>query len=208
MKTQVSIVTIMIIMVMSFSFSNSVFGQEEKSKDTFKMSYIDVNSGKSPLGAGFFTTVGMNSRKSVMQITITEDKVFVNYFCKFSKIQSIKVGPSVGYFQNVPMVGAIGSWTPSKYFSTFHWVGYTFGMPMGKIESKPSFLFACNSVNIDVWKIRVSYSIVHFQKCVPKHVTCIKYTQKINTNFSVYTDSGYDWTNATQMIKFGVTYKF
>lgn len=208
MKTQVSIVTVMIIMIMSFSFPNNVFGQEEKSNDSFKMSYIDVNSGKGPIGAGFYVTFGMNSKKSVMQVTITEDKTFVNYFFKISKKQSVKIGPSVGYYQNVPLVGAIASWTPSKYFSTFHWVGWTFGQPMGKISSSPSFLFACNSANIDVWKVRVSYSIVHFQKCVPKHVTCIKYTQKINNNFSVYTDDGYDWTNAIQMIKFGVVYKF
>ena len=117
------------------------------------------------------------------------------------------IGPSVGYFQNVPFGGVICKFSPFKFFSTLHWVGYSFGEPGGKISLTPQALFLVNAANINVWRFKVNYSAIKFQKLPIKQVVGISYTQKISTNFSVYTDIAYDITNKEQLLKIGIIWK-
>lgn len=183
--------------------SVSLFGQ---SSDKLSLSSIDFSTGKSALGSGFYTTFSLNSNKNVLQMTFAEEKIFLNYFFKVNSLK-MKIGPTGGYFQNVPFTGAIATWTPCKVFSTLHWVGYSFGDLGGKVSLSPSFLFAINTANIDVWRFRLSYSSVAFQKTY-KDVVTLRYSQKLTESFSVYTDLGYDLTNDLQLLKAGVNYKF
>lgn len=183
--------------------SISLFGQ---SSDKLSLSAIDFSTGKSALGSGFYVNLNLSSDKNVLQMTFAEEKIFLNYFFKVNSLK-VKIGPTGGYFQNVPFTGAIATWTPCKVFSTLHWVGYSFGDLGGKVSLDPSFLFAINTANIDVWRFRLSYSSVAFQKTY-KDVVTLRYSQKLTESFSGYTDLGYDMTNKLQLLKAGVNYKF
>ena len=185
--------------------STMIFGQTEK----IRLSSIDANGGKGALGTGFFVTVNMNKGNNLFQITLNEERIFLNSFFEI-KNTGISAGPTMGFFKNIPFAGVIGIFRPfgSKVVSTFHWVGFGFGQPGGKMSISPSFLFSVNTLNIDMWRIRTSYSVINFMKNKTQHVVCMKYSQKITENLSGYTEVGYDMTNKEQLLKMGVVYKF
>ena len=174
----------------------------------FELKNIDFSSGRSALGSGIYVIFNSSSANhGASQITIAQDKILVNHLFSIGEKRIIKIGPSGGYFKNVPYVGAIAITSPFKGFSTLHWTGYSFGQPEGIWEVEPSFLFLVNSVCYDIWRFRVSHTIIHFQELKPKHVSCLRYTQKINGDLSAYTDIAYDITNKTQLLKLGVNWK-
>jgi hypothetical protein len=174
----------------------------------FELKNIDFSSGRSALGSGIYIVFNSASQKyGTSQITFAQDKILVNHFFSIGGKKRVKVGPSGGYFKNVPYVGVIATTAPFKGFSTLHWIGCSFGQPEGSWEVEPSFLFLVNAVNYDIWRFRVSHTVISFQKDAPKHVSCLRYTQKINSDFSAYTDIAYDVTNKTQLLKLGVNWK-
>jgi hypothetical protein len=174
----------------------------------FQLKNIDFSSGRSALGSGIYIIFNSASQKyGASQITFAQDKILVNHFFSIGGKKKIKIGPSAGYYKNVPYVGAIMTTSPFKGFSTLHWAGYSFGQPEDVWEIAPTFLFLVNAVNYDVWRFRVSHTVIHFQELKPKHVSCLRYTQKINGDLSAYTDIAYDITNKTQLLKLGVNWK-
>jgi len=179
----------------------------------FQLKNIDFSSGRSALGSGIYIIFNTVSQKyGASQITIAQDKILVNHFFSIGKKKKIKIGPSAGYFKNVPYAGVISTTSlfkkgPLKGFSTLHWAGYSFGQPEDSWEITPSLLFLVNSVSYDIWKFRASHMVIHFQKNKPKHVSCLRYTQKINSDFSAYTDIAYDITNKAQLLKLGINWK-
>lgn len=188
--------------------SASVFSQNDDSKKSFELSNIDFSSGRSALGSGIYIVFNMSSEKmGASQITFASDKILINHFFSLGEKKKIKVGPSGGYFKNVPYVGVISTTSFFKGFSTIHWFGYSFGQPEEIVEISPSFLFGVNTISYDIWKFRLSHTVIHFQKSPPKYVSCLRYTQKINKNFLAYTDIAYDITNKTQLLKLGVNWK-
>jgi len=170
---------------------------------------IDLSGGKSALSSGLFLTANLKKGENLFQVTLSDERIFINSFFKIGKT-GLSFGPSVGYFKNVPFLAVIGTFRPfgSKYFSTFHWGGYSFGQPDGMVSINPTFLFAVNTANIDLWRLRGSYSIICFQKLPVKHVVSLRYTQTITDSFMAYTDIGYDITNKIQLLKVGLVYKF
>lgn len=87
------------------------------------------------------------------------------------------------------------------------WAGYSFGQPQGKVSLSPSFLFLVNTISLEMWKTKLSYSVVLFQKNPAKQVLTLRFTQKIESRMSVYTDIAYDFTNKTQLLKVGLNFK-
>lgn len=179
------------------------FAQDDQLKK-ISLSYVDLSTGKGVLGSGFYCTFGINNGHNFAQITMAEEKIFINYFFK---IKNLKVGPSVGSYQNIPFGGAIANWNTLKYFSNLTWFGYSFGKPLDKISVTPSFLFLVNTTSVEMWKTKLSYSVVYFQKNQAKHVLTLRYSQKIENRMLVYTDIAYDFTNKTQLLKLGVNIK-
>lgn len=179
------------------------FAQDNQLKK-IRLSYIDLSTGRGVLGSGFYATFGINHYGNLAQITMAEEKIFFNYFFK---AKSLKVGPSLGSFQNVPFGGVIANWVPLKYFSNLFWAGYSFGEPLGKVSLSPSFLFLVNTASVEMWMTKLSYSVVFFQKNLAKHVLTLRYSQKIESRMLVYADIAYDFTNKTQLIKLGVNIK-
>lgn len=196
-----------ISVIFSILFAISIYGQNDSVPvKKIELNRVDLSTGKSALSSGLSLDFYLNSKNANTQITLRQDRIFFNYLYSLSKLK-MSIGPSVGYFQNVPFGGIIGKFSPFKFFSTLHWVGYSFGEPNGKMNIEPSFLFLVNSANINVWRLRGSYSVVNFMKLPAKHVVSICYQHQIAKNFAVYTDAGYDLTNKEQLLKFGVIWK-
>lgn len=168
------------------------------------LAYIDLSTGKSALGSGFYATFGINHGLNSVQLTMAEEKIFLNYFFK---VKSLKFGPTAGYFQNVPFAGAITNLEFLKHFSNLTWGGYSFGQPQGDFSLYPSFLFLVNTTGVEIWKTKLSYSVVFFQNNPAKNILTMRFTQKIESRMSAYTDIAYDFTNRTQLLKVGVNIK-
>ena len=198
---------IFLFVVFTFCMVSSVFGQNDsvQSKKTELVS-VDLSYGKSALSSGLSLAFNLKGQKTFTQITLSQDIIFLNHFYSVPKLK-LNIGPSVGYFQNVPFGGVICKFSPFKFFSTLHWVGYSFGTPNGKMSIEPSFLFLVNSASINVWRLKGSYSIVNFMGLPAKHVVSVCYQHQIAKNFAVYTDAGYDMTNKEQLLKFGIIWK-
>jgi len=185
----------------------NVFGQSDSVvAKKIELSSVELSTGRSALSSGLSLDFFLKGEKTNTQITLRQDRIFFNHIYSLPKLK-ISVGPSVGYFQNVPFGGVIGKFSPLKFFSTLHWVGYSFGEPNKKMNIEPSFLFLVNSANINVWRLRGSYSVVKFMELPAKHVVSVCYQHQIAKNFAVYTDAGYDLTNKEQLLKFGVIWK-
>lgn len=202
MKTTISF----FLAVLMILCSTILFGQESKKVEVTSM---DLSGGRSALSTGLFFTTNLKKGDNTFQITLSAERIFLNSFYKLGN-SGLSFGPSIGIFKNVPYMAVIGTFRPfnSKVFSTFHWAGYSFGQPDGIISANPTFLFAINTANIDVWKMRGSYTVVFFQKLPVKHVVSLRYTQNITDRFTGYTDIGYDITNKVQLLKLGLVYKF
>jgi hypothetical protein len=201
MKKLNSLIVLLVICI------STIFGQTDsiQSKKT-ELYSVDLSTGKSALSSGLSLDFNLKGPNANTQITLRQDRIFVNHLYSIPKLK-MSIGPSFGYFQNVPFGGVIGKFSPFKFFSTLHWVGYSFGTPNGEMSISPSFLFLVNSANINVWRLRGSYSIVNFMELPAKHVVSICYQHQIAKNFTLYTDAGYDMTNKEQLLKFGVIWK-
>lgn len=196
-----------IILSLLLLFVISAFGQDSAlTEKPIRLSSIELSTGKSALSTGFSAEFNFETKNNKTQIVLREDRIFINSLGQIKKIR-VSVGPSVGYFQNVPFAGAIAVFAPFKFFSTLHWVGYSFGEPNAKLSFKPSFLFLVNSASVKVWRLTASYSIISFMELPTKQVVGLCYKQKILSDFFAYTDVGYDITNKEQLLKVGVIWK-
>ncbi len=183
----------------------TLFGQSEK--ESFRLSAIDISSGKGAVTSGLYGNFTFEKGdKDFLILTLSEKDLEITYFRSLFK-GKLLIGPNVGYFFNVPYVSTMAIYSPSKYFSTLHWLGWSFGRPSEIIELKPSFIFALNSASINIWKINTTYCLIHYLKNKPQHTVTLKYTEKITKNILVYTEVGYDLTNKTQLLKLGTRYK-
>lgn len=201
MKNIIIILSLLLLSVIS------AFGQDSVlTEKPIKLSSIELSTGKSALSSGFSAEFNFATKNNKTQITLRQDRILINSLWTVKKIR-VSVGPSFGYFQNVPFAGAIAVFAPFKFFSTLHWVGYSFGEPNKKLAFKPSFLFLVNSASIKVWNFSASYSIISFMELPTKQVVSLCYKQKILNDFFAYTDIGYDMTNKEQLLKVGVIWK-
>lgn len=195
------------ILVISVIFSVSSFGQTDSvAVKKTELSSVDLSTGRNALSNGISLDFYLKSGNANTQITIRQDRVFFNHLYSLPRLR-ISIGPSAGYFQNIPFGGIIGRLSPFKFFSTLHWVGYSFGEPNGKMNIEPSSLFVVNSASINAWRLRGSYSVVKLMELPAKHVASIYYQHQMAKNFAVYTDVGYDLVNKEQLLKFGVIWK-
>lgn len=187
------------VTLISFTCANA---QKDTSK-TLKFTGAEICSGKGAVTSGLYGYANFESNKSLLMITLSNNDNEVTYLRKFKKVFA---GVNGGYFFNVPYAGPQMVFLPSKYFSTFHWLGYSIGIPEGKLD-RGTFLFAVNQANVYVGNFNASYTLIHYMFNQPQHIGAIKYTAKINKSFSGYTEVGYDFTKSDQLLKLGIIYK-
>lgn len=195
---------VMIISLFAF-ISFVVFGQDSDST-RLELSSVDFSAGKSYLSGGFSLGIGFQRNSANTLIFLKEDKIFVNHVYPISKIRTL-LGPSFGYFQNVPFTGAIIHFNPHRLISTMHWAGYSFGKPDGKMNINPDFLFLINSVTLKFREFKAYYVAVKFMELPIKNVVGISYQQKMSKNIHAYTNIGYDLTNDEQLLQIGVVWR-
>ncbi|MFP4515091.1 MAG: hypothetical protein ACLFNO_03765 [Parcubacteria group bacterium] len=184
---------------------SSVFGESKKDSTRFKLQTIDLAAGKSFLSGGYTLRLGFKSANANTLVTLKDDKVFLNHVYPVPKIKSV-LGPSVGYFKNVPFAGAIAKFIPTDFISTLHWAGYAFGEPEAELSFKPSFLFLINSVDVEIWKFKTYYCHVKFMQLPAKHIVGVSYQHQMTKNIALYTNVGYDFTNSEQLLQLGVAW--
>lgn len=170
------------------------------------LSSIDVSSGKGAVSSGLYFYFNLESDKTILQTTISENDLEITCFRRLFK-DKILIGPNMGYFYNVPYGGAMIIFSPIKYISTLHWGGWFFGQPDGKMKTDASFLFGVNSISVNVWRFNANYCLINYMKNKPQNTVSLKYTQIISKDFSVYTDVGWDFKNENQLLKIGINWK-
>jgi len=180
---------------------------KKDSSKIFHLSSIEMSSGKGAISSGTYIYFNLTSKKAIFQTTTSQEDIEVSYFYRLFK-DKLLIGPNIGYFHNIPFAGPEAIFAPSKFFSTFHWFGWSLGQPEGKIDPKQTMLmFAANSVTLSVKNVSVTYCLINYMKNLPQHTASLKYTQKINSLFSVYSDTGYDFLNHRQLLKMGIIWK-
>jgi len=184
----------------------SIFSQNIKDSIRFELSSVNISAGKSYLSGGYCLSVGFKGLNSNTSVTLLKDKMFVNHVYPIAKIKTA-IGPSLGYFQNVPLAGAIASFSPYKFLSTTHWAGYSFGDPGAKMDINPSFLFLLNKVTLKIKDFKPYYVCIKFMEFKLKHVVGLSYQYQMIENIHVYSDAGYDFTNEEQLLKIGVIWR-
>jgi len=173
----------------------------------FHLSSIDLSSGKGAITSGLYLSFSFENKKTILLTTISEKDLSVAYFYRLFG-DKLLIGPSMGYFYNIPWAGPEIIFSPIKLISTFHWFGFSPGVPDGQIEpAKSIFLFGVNSISLNVWRLQGTYCLINYMNNKPQHTVSLKYSQKVNSNFLVYTDVGYDFLNQGQLLKIGITWK-
>lgn len=174
--------------------------------DTLKLSSIEVSSGKGAVASGLYGYTTFENKKSSIMLTLSNQDLEVTYIRKISK--ALSAGPNVGYWMNIPYASLQLIWSPSDNFSTFHWAGYGIGEPGSKLGS-PRFFFSVQQATVTLNKnFSGNYTLIHYLDNIPTHVGNIKYIGKVNKNFSIYTNVGYDFTNESQLLQLGAVRKF
>jgi hypothetical protein len=180
----------------------SVNAQNLKQPDTLKLTSVEVSSGKGAVASGLYGYVTFSNKKSSLMLTLSAEDLEMTYLYKVSK--SLFIGPNVGYWMNIPYASAQIIWNPSKYFGTFHWAGYGAGEPGAKLGS-PRFFFSVQQTTVTLNKnFSANYTLIHYLDNVPTHVGNVKYTGKVNKNFTIYTNVGWDFTKETQLLQIGI----
>jgi hypothetical protein len=180
--------------------------KELKDLNSFHFSSVDLSSGKGAITSGTFIFVNFENKKSFLNTTTGPSDIEITYLRRFCN-DKILVGPNVGYFFNVPYMSVQVILSPFKFIETLHWVGWSFGKPNEIIELKPGFLISVNAISLKSGRFKATYTLINYMKNLPQHTATLKYTQKINTNFTVYTDVGYDFLHKNQLLQIGVNYK-
>ncbi len=196
-----------VLFLLTFLVANFIsFGQNKNDSTRSELRSIDISTGRSALSSGFSLDLGFRSNNVITVLTLRQDRVFVNHFYNIPRAKLL-VGPSVGFLQNTPFAGAIAKFSPTKFLSTLHWVGYSFGEPAGVIVVSPSFLFLVNGATITVRDFKAYYQAVTFMKLPTKHVVGASYQQPMTKNISAYFNAGYDFTNSEQLLQLGVVWR-
>lgn len=174
-------------------------------KDTLKFTQFEVSSGQGAVSSGLYGWTTFENKKSSLMLTLSAEDLEITYLKNFSK--SFSVGPNIGYWMNVPYVSGQIIWNPSKYFGTFHWIGYSSGDPGQKIGSI-KFLFSVQQATFTLDKnFCMSYTLINYRNNESQHIGNIKYTGKVNKNFSIYTNIGFDFTKQNQLLQLGAIYR-
>ncbi|NCD00691.1 hypothetical protein EOL94_01195 [bacterium] len=191
------------ILVLSFLFS---FSQEELKKEGIKFTGVELCSGKGAVTSGFYTFLNFSSEKAFSQVTLSANDLELTHLFRFEDDKFL-IGFNGGYFFNAPYGGVQLVFTPFKFFQTFHWVGWSLCPPNEVLTfNDPGFLFLVNCFSVNVWRFKGAYSVINYMKNLPQQTFTVKYDQKINDQFTVYTDIGWDFLNKNQLLKVGVNY--
>lgn len=199
-----------IFCIIFFLASVVVFGQSPivDSTDSFKLSSVEVSSGKGAVTSGLYGYVNLENKKAFLTATISANDLEITYLYRLFN-DKVLVGPNAGYFMNAVYGGAQMVFSPSKYIETFHWFGWSLGKPDSQINLKQSgFLFAINSVSLKLWRLKATYCLINYMKNPLQQTVTLRYDQKINTKLTFYTTGGYDFLNKNQLLQFGVNYRF
>ncbi len=195
----------LILLNLFLFFSLFSFSQGKDSLRT-ELRSVDISTGKSALSNGYSLDLGFRSNNTITMVTLRQDRVFLNH-CFLIPKANLSIGPSIGFLQNVPFAGAIALFTPTKYISTLHWVGYSFGEPGKDIVGDPSFLFLVNGITITAWNFKTYYQAVTFMELPTKQVIGGSYQWLIAKRISIYGNAGYDFTNKEQLLQLGVVWR-
>lgn len=194
----------LILFFVLFIFWISGLNAQTSDSTNFKFSSAEICSGKGAVTSGLYGYATFENKNSSVMLTLSADDNEITYLRKLKG--NLLCGVNAGYWFNVPYISTQAIWNPVNFFGTFHWVGAGFGEPGEKIGN-PRFFFAVNQATVSLKNFSGSYTLIHYMKNPPQHVVNIKYSQKVNKNFSLYTSVGYDLTKKNQLLQLGIIYK-
>ncbi len=193
-----------IFIALVVSFLNYVNGQDTLT-NTLQFTGATVSAGKGAVTSGLYLFSDFENKKANLTFTFSNDDIEISYLYKIAE-GKVLIGPNAGFFYNVPYVSAQAFTNLVPYFSTMHWWGYSFGKPEMAIQAKPTFLFLVNQGSIVIKNFRVSYTLINYLDNEPIHTLTGVYTQKLNQNFSVFTEVGWDFTAKNQLLLAGIKF--
>ena len=194
------------VFFLSFLVSGFAFSQVE-------FESASASSGHAPLSKGFFGEAHFSvNGKDVLSVALSNEDMYIMYLKSLSKSSRIFTGASVEYYYNVPTLGYVLLTTPIKgknfSTSTFTWTGISAGNPGEKVELLNwGYLFFWQSLDLSYKSLSLTGAVLNFQGDWG-HLFDLKYTQKLNENFSVFTSGGYSFFgDGKALMKIGVTYR-
>lgn len=195
------IVFFLSVLVSSFAFSQ------------VKFESASLSSGQGPLSSGlFFETNFSFESGDALSISLGNEDMYIIYLKSLSQRGRLLTGGSFEYYYNVPTLGYVLLITPikSKNFSlsTFTWTGISAGNPGEKVELLNwDYLFFWQSLDLSYKSLSLTSAILNFQGDWG-HLFDLKYTQKINSEFSSFISGGYNFfKDGKALMKIGVTYR-
>lgn len=196
----------LMIVVLSLLVSVSVFSQ-------VKFESASLSSGHGPLSSGLFAEGNFSlNNGDALSISLGNEDMYIMYLKSLSKSGRLFTGASVEYYYNVPTLGYVFITKPIQAgnfnLSTFTWTGISAGNPGEKVELLNwDYLFFWQSLDLSYKSLSLTSAILNFQGDWG-HLFDLKYTQKINSEFSSFISGGYNFfKDGKALMKIGVTYR-
>ncbi len=178
-----------------------------------KFESASLSSGHGPLSSGLFFESNFSlSNGDAVNVSLGNEDMYIMYLKSLSKSGRLFTGGSLEYYYNVPTLGYVLLTTPIKTgnfsASTFTWTGISAGNPGEKVELLNwGYLFFWQSANLSFKGLTLTGAILNHQGDWG-HLFDLKYTQKLNENFSAFTSGGYSFFgDGKALMKIGVTYR-
>ncbi len=196
----------MIVLSLNLLLSSLAFSQ-------VKFESVSISSGHGPLSSGVFIESSFSLNKGdALSVSLGNDDMYIMYLKSLSKSSRIFAGASVEYYYNVPTLGVVLITTPisNKHFtlSTFTWTGISAGNPGERVELLNwGYLFFWQSVDLSFKGLTLTGALMNYQYDWG-YLYDIKYTQKLNPEFSAFISGGYNFfKDGKALMKIGLMYR-
>jgi hypothetical protein len=167
-------------------FAGKLFSQEVTTNSKWKLNFIELTTGETPLSSGLNVDVLVSKGKNSFYLSYNKILGQVVYEIPLTKWFSIY--PTGGIFCNVPWAGPMFTF---KMFEgkliTNHWFGWSTGIPEeGEASLKNTiFIFSFQEVKYSLKKTSFNYVLMHYEKNAPIHLMGLKRMFQLNESLFI-----------------------
>jgi hypothetical protein len=168
------------------AFTEELFSQEVTTNQKWKLNFIELTTGETPLSSGLNVDVLISKGKNSFYLSYNSVLGQVVYEVPLTKWFSIY--PTGGVYHNVPWAGPMFTF---KMFGgklvTNHWFGWSTGIPEeGEASLKNTiFIFSFQEIKYSLKKTSFNYVLMHYEKNAPMHLMGLKRMFQLNESLFI-----------------------